>query len=154
MSWPAPTRADHDRFCRVEGWRPVRDARGRSGTHQHPGHRCASGPGPRITFELALPDGRVLRTRISHPPDRTGYGPSVWRHILRDQLDVTEAEFWACVRDGRKPPRGATALSAASLPADVVHLLLTRVGLAEPEIVGMSREEAFDRLHRFWSRGA
>ncbi len=140
MSWPAPTRAGHERFCRVEGWRRVRDARGRSGTHH-------------ITFEFALPDGRILRTRASHPADRTNYGPAIWRHILRDQLDVSEEEFWACVRDGGKPRRGATAPPAASLPAELVHLLLTRVGLTEPEIVGMSREKALDRLRRFWNEG-
>lgn len=43
------------------------------------------------------PDGRVLRTRVSHPVDRTDYGKSLWSHILRDQLEVSEAQFWECV---------------------------------------------------------
>src|SRR3954469_23640834 len=97
VSWPRPTRQDHEEFCRTEGWRPVRDARGRTGTHH-------------ITYEFDLPDGRVLRTRISHPPDRSGYGAAIWSHILRDQLQVSEAEFWRCVRDGTGPDRGAPAL--------------------------------------------
>lgn len=60
-----------------------------------------------MTYELTLHDGRVLRTRISHPVDRTVYGAAMWAHILRDQLDVEEAEFWACVLDGTLPDRGA-----------------------------------------------
>jgi hypothetical protein len=74
------------------GWLDLA-ARGRTGTHY-------------VTYELGLPDGRILRTRISHPVDRNAYGSSLWSHILRDQLGVSEEEFWACVRDGIKPDRG------------------------------------------------
>ena len=110
--WPQPTRQDHDKFCDVEVWTPVRDARGRTGT-QH------------VTYELNLPDGRILRMRISHPPDRTAYGSSLWSHILRDQLAVSEEEFWRCVRDGVKPDRGVPEAPPEALPADLVYLLLT-----------------------------
>jgi hypothetical protein len=138
--WPQPTRQDHEKFCAVEGWTPVRDARGRTGTHH-------------VTYELHLPDGRVLRTRISHPPDRTTYGSSQWSHILRDQLQVSEEEFWACVRDGIKPGRGVPEARPEALPADLVHLLLTRVGLAESEVAAMTKAEAVERLNRYWSSG-
>src|SRR4051794_37351203 len=84
VSRPQPTRDHHDRFCRIEGWRQVRNARGGTGTHH-------------VTYELDLPDGRILRTRISHPVDRSTYGPAIWNHVLRDQLQVDEATFWACV---------------------------------------------------------
>lgn len=135
-----PTRADHDRFCQVEGWRPVRDARGRAGTHH-------------VTRELDLPDGRTLRTRISHPPDRTDYGASLFAHILRDQLAVSEKEFWACVSDGAIPDRGAPPPSAASIPADLVHLLIHRVGLPEDDVKAMSRDQAITRAQQYWSEG-
>ncbi|MHB8719556.1 MAG: cytotoxic translational repressor of toxin-antitoxin stability system [Candidatus Dormibacteria bacterium] len=139
--WPAPTRADHDEFCRAEGWRRVRDARGRTGTHH-------------LTYELVLPDGRILRTRVSHPADRTAYGPSLWAHILRDQLDVDEATFWACVRDGVRPERGADpAPPENAIPADVVSLLLHRVGLTQAEVAALTREAAVERLNRFWLEG-
>jgi hypothetical protein len=121
VSWPAPTRKDHETLCRVEGWRQVRDARGRTGTHH-------------VTYEYGLPDGRILRTRISHPPDRSTHGPSIWKHILRDQLQVGEAEFWRCVLDGVKPDRGLPEPPAQALPAELVHLLLSRVGLTESDV--------------------
>jgi hypothetical protein len=139
MTWPEPTRADHDRFCLTEGWIRVRDAKGRTGTHH-------------VTYELALHDGRVLRTRISHPPDRTAYGPRLWAHVLRDQLQVDQETFWACVRDGRRPDRGVPVVPADALPADLVHLLLTRVGLTEDDVRGLAKAEAIARLQQYWMR--
>jgi hypothetical protein len=141
VSWPPPTQEDHDRFCKNEGWRRVRDAPGRTGTHH-------------VTYELDLPDGRILRTRISHPPNRTTYGPSIWTHILRDQLAVSPEEFWACVRDGVKPDRGVPEPPANPLPTDLVHVLVSRVGLTHADIVGMTREQAISRLHRYWTEGS
>lgn len=140
MSKPAPTRADHDKFCRIEGWTRLRDATGRTGTHH-------------ITYEFTLPDGRILRTRISHPPNRSTYGRGLWAHILRDQLDVDEATFWAVVRDGVVPQRGAAPEPAETLPAELALLLLNRVGLTREEIAAMSKAAAIERLNLFWSEG-
>jgi hypothetical protein len=138
--WPEPTRSDHQLFCESEAWRPVRDARGRTDTRH-------------ITYELDLPDGRVLRTRISHPSDRSTYGRSLWTHILRDQLWVTDEEFWACVQDGVRPNRGLPSVPAEALPAEIVHLLINRVGLTEADVAAMSKDEAVSRLNEFWTRG-
>lgn len=140
MTWPQATREDHERFCSTEGWRRVRDARGRAGTHH-------------VTYEFDLPDGGILRTRISHPVDRSAYGKALWSHVLRDQLKVTEEEFWHCVREGTRPQRGAPIAVSDALPADLVHLLISRVGIAEKEIAEMTRAEAIARLQRFWTDG-
>lgn len=138
MTWPPPPRQDHAQFCETDGWQRVRDARGRTGTHH-------------VTYELTLPDGTVLRTRISHPVDGSDYGPAIWKHILRDQLKVDEATFWACVQDKTKPDRGQPKIPAEALPADLVHLLITRVGLAETEVAGLTKAEAITRLQQYWS---
>lgn len=140
MTWPAPTRADHEKFCQAEGWQPVRDARGRTGTHH-------------VTYELELHDGRILRTRISHPVDRSSYGQRIWSHILRDQLCVDQETFWACVRDGFKPNRGAPESPPGALPADLVNLLLRRVGLREAEVAAMTKAEAIARMQHHWASG-
>src|SRR5262245_44060439 len=103
MTWPQPTRQTHEKFCLVERWTQVRDARGRTGTHH-------------VTYELGLTDGRILRTRISHPVDRTAYGSNIWGRILRDQLDVTETAFWQCVQEGIRPDRGEPEVPAEALP--------------------------------------
>ncbi len=141
MSWPQSTRQDHEKFCGAEGWGLVRDARGRTGTHH-------------VTYELGLPDGRVLRTRISHLVDRTTYGPALWGHILRDQLQVAEDEFWRCAREGAKPDRGIREAPADALPVDMVHLLISRVGVSEAEVAVMSKAEAVERLNQYWTAGA
>ena len=144
MSRPQPDRERHDRFCVVEGWERVRDARGRTGTHH-------------VTYELLLHDDRILRTRISHPVnrtvDRTVYGAALWSHILRDQLVVTEGEFWDGVIDGKLPDRGIPSSPKESLPADLVHLLLHRVGLSEAAVSELTKEDAVARLQRYWTDG-
>jgi hypothetical protein len=58
---------------------------------------------------------------------------------LRDQLAVTEPEFWSCVEDGIKPNRGEPEIPLEALPADVVYLLITRVGLDETTVSGCPR---------------
>lgn len=140
MKWPPPDRTDHERFCEVEVWRKVRDARGRFGTHH-------------VTYELALPDGRLLRTRVSHPVDRTDYGPGLWAHVLRDLLDVSEAQFWTCVREGVPPGRSTPIVRPDALPADLVHLLIARVGMSDAQVAALSREDAIARLQRYWTEG-
>jgi hypothetical protein len=104
-----------------------------------------------VTYELVLADGRVLRTRISHPPDRSTYGVSVWHHILTDQLDVSESAFWACVNDGTKPPRGTPTAPKEALPAELVALLINRVGLPPAEVAALTKEEAIARLNKYWT---
>jgi hypothetical protein len=141
VTWPAPTRKDHEAFCTIEGWEGVRDAQGRTGTHH-------------VTYELRLRDGRILRTRISHPVNRDSYGPDMWSHILRDQLDVDQAAFWACVQDGIKPGRGTPELPPEALPADLVRLLITRVRLNEAEVAAMSKDQAIARMQHYWATGS
>jgi hypothetical protein len=126
-----PTPSDHNRFCLVEGWIGVR-----SDDH--------------ITYELGLPDGRVLRTRVSH---RAAYGPELWQHILRDQLDVDDQAFWACVNNSEKPDRGVPQPRPDALPVDLVHLLITRVGLSERAVAAMTRKDAIARLDLYWEEG-
>lgn len=142
MSFPQPTRRDHDTFCRTEGWREVHNARG--GTVRH-----------HITYELGLATGEVLRTRISRPVSGDSYGPALWRHILRDQLHVDEPTFWACICDEIRPNRGNTAAPACeTLPADLVHLLIHRIGLAEAEVAAMTKNQAIERVNQYWVEGS
>src|SRR5262245_14650372 len=129
VSWPQPTRQADQRFCEIEGWAQVRDVRGRTGTHH-------------VTYDLILSGGRILRTWISNPVSRIPYGPGIWAHILRDQLEVNESEFWACANEEKKPDRGVPDVPPEALPADLVFLLINRVGLEESTIAMMTKEDA------------
>jgi hypothetical protein len=137
----AASQRDHNRFCTTEGWDEVRNARGGKVEHH-------------ITYELTLPDGRILRTRISRPADNTTYGPSLWKHILTQQLDVTEAELWACLRDKQLPDRGAATIEppGQALPASLVHQLIHVAGVPEGEVAGMSLGRAVEVMTTHWSQ--
>ena len=86
--------------------------------------------------------------------NRDTYGPGIWSHILKDQLDVDQATFWAYVQDGTKPDRGAPQPPAGALPADLVHLLLTRVRLSEADPAAMSKDQAIARMQQYWATGS
>lgn len=130
--FPAPTRKHHEKFCASEGWAHVTDARGRVASH--------------ATFTFVTPNEDVLRTRISHPIGRETYAPSMWSHILRDQLHVSADEFWACVLDGSVPDRGAPKVSDAALPLSLVARLVRERGLSREEIAQLSLDEARELL--------
>lgn len=132
------TRDDHEKFCTTEAWVPVKNARGKKVRHH-------------ITFELALHDGRILRTRISRPVNRTAYGPSLWGAILKDQLEVQAEEFWACVKDGKLPPRGVPIIPTAALPLQLVIQLTKTVGIPEETVAAMTKAEAVQALNDYWT---
>lgn len=106
------------------------------------------------TYELSLPSGDVLRTRVSRPVNKQTYGPKMWAHILRDQLEVTEQAFWDCADRGIVPARGGVPTSEPrGIPTEVLHQLKHRVGLPESEIAALSRSAAIERLNEFWATG-
>lgn len=139
---PQPTWDDIRRFCKVEGWRPTHEGRGsRRRDHDR--------------FTLALPDGRVLRTRASHGRAEIG-DPALVAHILRAQLEVTEAEFWDAVRNGTPPPRAARdrgpqpSTSPAPTESPQVEpwlavFLAFNLGIDDEEIASMLPEDAMQR---------
>ncbi|HEU4913136.1 MAG TPA: cytotoxic translational repressor of toxin-antitoxin stability system [Actinomycetes bacterium] len=135
----AGNRIDHHQFCVNDQWEKARDARGREVGHH-------------VTWELALPDGRILRTRISRPLKKETYGPTLWKTILRDQLEVTEDDFWACVKDRVRPDRGHDLVPPPdALPAQLVYQLIHRAGVAENEVAQMTLQQAMDALTAYWS---
>ena len=140
VSHPSPTRQDHLRFCQIEGWRQVRSAVGKRSAH-------------RETYELELASGSILRTRISRPADRSGYGPSLWSHILRDQLQVSADEFWRCVRHGTRPDRGAPTTPTGAIPTELLYLLKDRVGLTDEQLAQMNKQAAIERIDQYWATG-
>lgn len=143
MSSRAASRREHHRFCEIEGWTEVLNARGKPAEHH-------------LTYELTLGDGRVLRTRISRPANTNTYGRGLWSHILSDQLEVTEADFWACVDDRRAPVRNdlASAPEGAALPVSLAYQLVNTLHLSSDEIASLTLEQAVARMHEHWGRQA
>jgi hypothetical protein len=132
-------RTDHRAFCETERWELVADAVGRPVGHH-------------LTYRLALHDGRMLRTRISRPINKNPYGPSLEGHILRDQLEVTRAEFWACVDEQRPPQRGPARPSRKeAIPFSVLRVLRDEMNVDETALKALTRQEALDLVSRHWS---
>jgi hypothetical protein len=120
-----PTYAEHRRFCELDGWvlrTPVR---------KH------------YFYTKALPTGDVLTTTVSK--GRGGYhSRDLWARIRREQLQVTEDEFWAAVDAGVVPERSAGRAgrpSGESLPFDLVNALL-KAGVSRDKLRRLTKDEA------------
>jgi hypothetical protein len=137
---PAPDRERHDDFCVFERWEIVHGSTGKPVKH----HR---------TYELVIPSGEILRTRISKPVDRTTYSASMWSAILRDQLKVTNDEFWDCVQNKVLPDRGGTTAESnpKALPLHLLNELIERVGMSPEEAIKLSLEQALARMNEYWT---
>lgn len=135
------SRREHQRFCEIEGWTEVLNARGKPTQHH-------------ITYELLLGDGRIFRTRISRPANTDTYGKSLWSHILDDQLHVTDEEFWECV-DNNNPPDRAPVTEKPDvvvLPASLAYQLVHTLQLTNEQIAELTLEEAVQRMTEYWAQ--
>lgn len=143
MKSHAASRREHQRFCEIERWTEVLNARGKPTEHH-------------ITYELEVGDGRILRTRISRPANTDTYGKGMWSHILDDQLHVTEAEFWDCVDNNKQPERSAVAAApqGVALPASLAYQLVNTLNLSSEEIASLTLEQAVARMNEHWGRPA
>lgn len=92
-------------------------------------------------YRKALPDGTVLRTKVSHDV-RAEIGTDLFKHILRDQLRVSEDPFWDVVRGRATDPAAPPAREAPRVPGWLVQRLLLTVGLSEEEVRAMTPEQA------------
>jgi hypothetical protein len=129
-----PTYAEHRRFCEVDGWQDKGTARSRKGKGDH--HR----------YTKSQPAGPPLYTRVSHGSGQYG-SADTWKHILRDQLRVTEDEFWQAVDHDIPPQRQKPAPQppkpeGEAIPLWLVQSLKHLVGLPEAQIASMTPDEA------------
>ena len=126
-------------YVEQDGWTQERSrARGRSSTGDH------------WRYSKEWPDGRTLRTKVSHGV-RDEIGPSLFGHILRDQLRVDEATFWAVVH-GRRAPDVAAPVASILVPGWLIHRLIVTVGMSEDEVRALSEEDAAAAWEAFQTR--
>jgi hypothetical protein len=107
-----------------------------------------------IRSEKESPDGELLRSkRPSGKTDET-IGPDLFREILRLQLRVSVRAFWQCVDSGLPVDRPSRPLPdrGPSLPAWLGAALERELGLRAKDLIGMTEEEARNRLLEHWSR--
>lgn len=134
----ALSHADHRKFVETEGSPKKDTARGSGKTGDH--HR----------YTLRLANGDVLATRVSHGAGAINDLKLVAK-ILRDQLQVIEADFYECVRKGKRPPRPAPerpSVPEGGLDAKLVRNLIRKAGLSQDTVAAMTKEQAVDAWNR------
>lgn len=134
-----PTYAEHTRFCRIDGWREVKSARGKTPDH--------------LRFVKRLRSGEVLRTKVSHGDGE--YGPGLWNDICKRQLALaSEHEFWEALRTGEPVARQGDgepeAAQPTALPRDLFWQLVNSLGMDEHEAAQLSVEQAVRRMTEHW----
>lgn len=131
-----PTHRDLRRFCDNDGWDPKKLT-----DHW------------RYTKRLA--DGRTLRTKVSFGSGEIG-DPGLFAAILREQLQVTETEFWRVVRDGGPARRAAVPIAAPDAPpllSAATVLQLRNLGVSLEQVRKLrSQAEADELLERLRGR--
>lgn len=121
-------------FVERDGWAEEPNlVRGRARTGDH------------WRYRKDLADGTTLRTKVSHGL-RDEMGIDLFKHILRDQLQVTEERFWDVVRGKAGALVDAPPVAAEMVPGWLVQQLLLTVGLAEEAVRAMTPAEA----HAAW----
>lgn len=138
---PLPHRA-HRTFVETEGWTKKTEAGSKKTGDHH-----------RYTLELAT--GDVLYTRVSHGAGSID-DPNLVAAVLREQLQVSEDEFWACVDDGVLPPRPQPVTHEHPGPAVDARLLrnlVRKVGMSPAELEGITQEQAVEIWTHWLSNG-
>lgn len=134
-----PSFGDIERFCKIDGWQQDTGVGGPRQRH--------------IRYEKQVAGQAALRTQISHDRSSTP-SPGRWKAILRNQLKVTEEQFWEALRSGDQVDRSPPPLPPQPVPVDDwVREGLRREGLRDDEIESLGPVEAQKELHRRWSRG-
>jgi hypothetical protein len=128
-----PTWRQVERFCGIDGWREVRS------THH-------------VFYEKALADGTVLRTHRSFA-SKKAMSPGRFKAILRNQLQVSEYDFWNALKTGAPVERPSSPPEAgATLPAYLVRVLERELHMSQKEIAALTEEEAKRLVEEHWSK--
>ncbi|MBI3428951.1 MAG: hypothetical protein HY050_02615 [Actinobacteria bacterium] len=132
-----PTYKELKRYVEVEGWE---DKDKKSSKKKSDHHR----------YVFTTPTGARLYTRVSHGNEQI-YDQEFFGRILRDQLCIDEAQFWAAVDKGVKPrrPMPVSASQQEGIDAKLARNLIAKVGLGPSDLVDMSQEDAV-RIWQEW----
>lgn len=99
-------------------------------------------------YRKTLPDGTVLRTKVSHALGEE-IGADLFSHILRDQLRTTMEHFRDVLAGRATNEEAASEDRPEPIPGWLVTRLLYTVGLPEGDMRQMTAEEARARWEAY-----
>jgi hypothetical protein len=99
-------------------------------------------------YRKTLPDGTVLRTKVSHAL-ADEIGPDLFSHILRDQLHATMENFDDVLAGRASDEAAASDGRPEPMPGWLVARLLYTVGVPEDEVRQMTIDEARARWEAY-----
>lgn len=144
---PVPTKKDLKDFCRIDGWTDITKVRRPDGSKRKTGDH--------FRYTKTLPDGQVLRTRVSHGDGPAFGDPGLWSHVWRDQLGLDgEEQFWEALRTGKPVTRGSVIATIGPpapvepKPAWLVEYLIYRAKIPEQQVHEMSLDAATAEYNR------
>ena len=128
-----PTWEEVEEFCRKDGWEQVRST-------------------DHTFFHKTLADGTALETHSSFSGQKT-MSPGRFQSILRNQLRVSQEDFWATLRTGKPAPRPGAPISPEppAHPDWVVRVLQDDLGMPDEAIAHLAPDEARRLVEEYWS---
>jgi len=140
MTPDAPAWGEIEKFLQADGWtRLPASSRGGSGRRH-------------IFFEKLLDSGELLQTHISHSR-RGGPSPGRFGLILREQIKVSRAEFWAALSSGEPVPRPAPIKTEQQVEHEawVLAVLTGELHMAVEQIEQLNVEQARQLVLDHWA---
>lgn len=133
----APTWGDLAKFCKADQWNPPRQTK-------------------HAVYTKVLADGTSLMMETSRGKDSENIGHGLFHFILREELQVSEDEFWQAIKTGKPAARPAHPAPAPAAPkpgAGMVFQLRRYLHLTDAQIEPLSKDDAIRMLQEYYSRG-
>ncbi|MGH7640445.1 MAG: hypothetical protein ACREOL_05995 [Candidatus Dormibacteria bacterium] len=105
-------------------------------------------------YRLTLDDGTALETRVSHSSKKS-ISAGRWKAVLRDQLQVSDEDFWTALRRKQPVPRPSQPPKESEIeqvPLWAADVLSSRLKLTPAQIAQLGRERAIELAHAEWSK--
>jgi hypothetical protein len=106
-----------------------------------------------FSSKSSFPTG--ARFRPTSPTTTATISAGRFGAILREQLEVSRAEFWEAIRSGEPVNRPVAVDEEQTVEHGpwVIEVLVGKLYMGPEEIENLSEQEAIDLVHEFWPRG-
>lgn len=136
---PIPDKKDLRRFCELDGWEETEAT-----TPDH------------YRYRKRLPDGRVLRTKVSRGRGPIVRNPGLWTSVWRRQLDLqSEDEFWEVLKTREPASRGEPTAEPPEpqMEAWLFEALVLTYDVDEEKVRAMNADDALALYLKFCEGG-